>query len=107
MGHSEKTMGCDQSRIKELEDKNKELDAKNAELTKEKMAPIDFAAIKALCGGVALPTDKETKEQIKLVYGTAGFRTKAVLLDSTCLRMGLLAVLRAMRKGAPVGIMAP
>lgn len=40
-----------------------------------------------------------------LAYGTAGFRMDATLLDSTCLRMGMLAVLRSLRAAAPVGIM--
>ena len=38
-------------------------------------------------------------------YGTAGFRMKESLLDSTCLRMGMLATLRSLKTGVPVGIM--
>jgi len=40
-----------------------------------------------------------------LVYGTAGFRCNNELLDACCLRMGMLAVLRAVSQGGPVGIM--
>ena len=32
-------------------------------------------------------------------YGTAGFRMKESLLDSTCLRMGMLATLRSLKPG--------
>ena len=39
-------------------------------------------------------------------YGTAGFRTKADLLDHVMYRMGLLAVLRSRVKGgAAIGVM--
>ena len=38
-------------------------------------------------------------------YGTAGFRMNEALLDSTCLRMGMLATLRSLKTGVPVGIM--
>ncbi len=38
-------------------------------------------------------------------YGTAGFRMNESLLDSVCVRMGMLAVLRALKTGVPVGIM--
>lgn len=44
-------------------------------------------------------------KSIDLRYGTAGFRDDASVLDSTCLRMGMLAVLRAVAMGGPVGIM--
>lgn len=43
---------------------------------------------------------------VKLAYGTAGFRTKAELLDSTFVRMGVLAALRSrVLGGAAVGLM--
>ena len=39
-------------------------------------------------------------------YGTAGFRTKADLLDHVMYRMGMLAVLRSKLKGgAAIGVM--
>ena len=40
-----------------------------------------------------------------LKYGTAGFRDRAELLDSTFLRMGMLAVLRSRKTGLSVGLM--
>ena len=49
---------------------------------------------------------KYPKPATKLAYGTAGFRTKAELLDSTFYRMGMLAVLRSRAKGGlAVGLM--
>jgi phosphoacetylglucosamine mutase len=49
---------------------------------------------------------KYPKPAAKLGYGTAGFRTKAELLDSTFYRMGMLAVLRSRAKGGlAVGLM--
>ena len=49
---------------------------------------------------------KYPKPAAKLAYGTAGFRTKAELLDSTFYRMGMLAVLRSRAKGGlAVGLM--
>ena len=43
---------------------------------------------------------------VRLAYGTAGFRAKAELLDSTFFRMGALAVLRSRaRGGLAVGLM--
>jgi phosphoacetylglucosamine mutase len=67
-------------------------------------------------GGGAVIFDQEAIERVVskyprvksagvFKYGTAGFRMKEELLDSTCVRMGMLAVLRAMRTGVPVGIM--
>ena len=45
-------------------------------------------------------------EGVTLKYGTAGFRTKAELLDSTFLRMGALAAIRSRcLGGAAVGLM--
>ena len=40
----------------------------------------------------------------KYRYGTAGFRTKADLLDGVMLRMGALAALRARSLNAAVGV---
>lgn len=46
------------------------------------------------------------KTNIFIQYGTAGFRTKADLLDHVVFRMGLLAALRSRAKGsAAIGIM--
>jgi len=46
------------------------------------------------------------KPAVHLAYGTAGFRAKAELLDSTFFRMGMLAVLRSRaRGGLAVGLM--
>lgn len=42
------------------------------------------------------------KPDARLVYGTAGFRTKAELLDSTCFRIGLIGALRSMALGGQV-----
>jgi len=60
--------------------------------------PLDMAALEKLTASVPRP-DKH------MVYGTAGFRDKSAVLHSTCLRMGLIAALRSIRKGAPVGVM--
>ena len=38
-------------------------------------------------------------------YGTAGFREEASVLDSVCVRMGMLAWLRALQTGQAVGLM--
>mmetsp|Transcript_1580 Transcript_1580/g.2037 ORF Transcript_1580/g.2037 Transcript_1580/m.2037 type:complete len:576 (-) Transcript_1580:274-2001(-) len=38
-------------------------------------------------------------------YGTAGFREKAAILDSVFVRMGVLAWMRAVEKGAAIGLM--
>ena len=49
---------------------------------------------------------KYPKPAAKLGYGTAGFRTKAEILDSTFYRMGMLAVLRSRANGGQaVGLM--
>ena len=46
------------------------------------------------------------KPSVVLAYGTAGFRAKADILDSTFYRMGMLAVLRSRaRGGRAVGLM--
>ena len=43
---------------------------------------------------------------VPLAYGTAGFRAKAELLDSTFFRMGALAALRSrLRGGLSIGLM--
>ncbi len=43
---------------------------------------------------------------VPLAYGTAGFRAKAELLDSTFFRMGALAALRSRHRGGlAVGLM--
>jgi len=47
---------------------------------------------------VAAASHPRTREQT-IAYGTAGFRTKAELLDHVMYRMGLLAVLRSRAKG--------
>jgi len=47
---------------------------------------------------VATASHPRTREQ-SIAYGTAGFRTKAELLDHVLYRMGLLAVLRSRAKG--------
>jgi len=47
---------------------------------------------------VATASHSRTREQL-IAYGTAGFRTKAELLDHVMYRMGLLAVLRSRAKG--------
>jgi len=47
---------------------------------------------------VAKASHPRTREQV-IAYGTAGFRTKAELLDHVMYRMGLLAVLRSRAKG--------
>jgi len=65
-------------------------------VSKKSGLPLMIAAAEAL---------KVPKPKRNLAYGTAGFRMDASLLDSTCLRMGMLAVLRSLRVAAPVGIM--
>ncbi|WFD29204.1 phosphoacetylglucosamine mutase [Malassezia sp. CBS 17886] len=62
---------------------------------------------------MSLPTDRiaelsarHPKPATALVYGTAGFRTKAELLDSTCFRIGLIGALRSKALGGQyVGLM--
>lgn len=46
-----------------------------------------------------------TPDGFKFAYGTAGFREKATVLDGVCLRMGMLAGLRAMNTKKAVGLM--
>jgi hypothetical protein len=54
----------------------------------------------------ALESEPHPPSGVNLTYGTAGFRTKAELLDSTFFRMGMLAVLRSrLHDGACVGLM--
>ena len=46
------------------------------------------------------------KPDVRLTYGTAGFRTKASLLESTCFRIGLIGALRSKSLGGKtVGLM--
>lgn len=55
---------------------------------------------------VALQSEPFPPAGVHLAYGTAGFRTRAELLDSTFLRMGMLATLRSRYYGgAAVGLM--
>jgi len=50
--------------------------------------------------------DAHPKPDARLTYGTAGFRAKADLLDSTCLRIGMMAALRSKAlAGQTVGVM--
>jgi len=51
--------------------------------------------------------EKHPKEDKKFIqYGTAGFRTKAILLDHIMYRMGVLATLRSKaKKGSVIGVM--
>ncbi|KAI5697030.1 hypothetical protein M8J75_003983 [Diaphorina citri] len=52
------------------------------------------------------PSHINPDESVKLQYGTAGFRTKAIVLDYVFYRMGLLASLRSKFKGGQsVGLM--
>jgi len=67
--------------------------------------PVTVKSQTDLVQAVARAAADVKKPDKKLVYGTAGFRDNNEVLDSTCFRMGALAVLRAIRKGAPVGIM--
>eukprot|EP00904_Undaria_pinnatifida_P011484 jgi/Undpi1/7466/HiC_scaffold_22.g09939.m1 len=48
---------------------------------------------------------KVPKPDKVLKYGTAGFRDRAEVLESTFLRMGMLAVLRSRKTGMAVGLM--
>ncbi|XP_012137659.2 phosphoglucomutase 3-like protein nst [Megachile rotundata] len=53
-----------------------------------------------------IATTKYTKQHSNFIqYGTAGFRTKANLLEHVMYRMGLLAVLRSKVKKAAIGLM--
>ncbi|XP_073151070.1 phosphoacetylglucosamine mutase [Henckelia pumila] len=42
---------------------------------------------------------------VRFSYGTSGFRTDASLLESTVLRMGILAALRSIQTGSVIGLM--
>lgn len=55
-------------------------------------ATFDFSKLGEAALAVPKPKD------IVLSYGTAGFRAEASILDSTFLRMGVLAALRAWQK---------
>jgi len=56
-------------------------------------------------GRAAAASHPRAREDV-VQYGTAGFRTKAELLDHVLYRMGLLAVLRSRAKqGAAIGVM--
>ena len=48
---------------------------------------------------------KYPKPDAKLKYGTAGFREKAEVLESTFHRMGMLAILRSREQEKTVGLM--
>eukprot|EP01116_Phalansterium_solitarium_P023957 TRINITY_DN8636_c0_g1_i2.p1 TRINITY_DN8636_c0_g1~~TRINITY_DN8636_c0_g1_i2.p1 ORF type:complete len:537 (+),score=191.36 TRINITY_DN8636_c0_g1_i2:126-1736(+) len=55
---------------------------------------------------VSAATVRHPKPDVVFSYGTAGFRTKGVLLDSVLFRLGLLVVLRSRsQKGKIVGVM--
>jgi hypothetical protein len=60
---------------------------------------MDASRVIAAATAAALPAG------VKLGYGTAGFRSKAALLDAVFIRMGMLAALRAAQQGASVGVM--
>lgn len=53
----------------------------------------------------SLRTTKFQKPIEKIQYGTAGFRTRAELLDHVAFTMGILSVLRSKLKNAAIGIM--
>jgi phosphoacetylglucosamine mutase len=65
----------------------------------------DAAAVASLVDDVPKPTAEQMVGNKPLGYGTAGFRAPEYLLDSVCLRMGMLAALRSATLGVPVGIM--
>lgn len=67
-------------------------------LTQAKMSEALETAIAAALGA-------DNKAPPRLAYGTAGFRAKHDVLDAAFFRMGLLAGLRAIQKGAAVGVM--
>jgi len=51
-------------------------------------------------------SEKHPKPDVDITYGTAGFRTKAGILDSTMFRCGILAAIRSKAKnGLTVGVM--
>ena len=57
------------------------------------------AAVPAPLAGVAVAAASLPNAPVKLAYGTAGFRSKAELLDAVFLRMGMLAALRGWQTG--------
>ena len=61
--------------------------------------------VAALVDSVPKPTADMLQGHKALGYGTAGFRAPHFLLDSVCLRMGMMAALRSASLGVPVGIM--
>ena len=65
----------------------------------------DAATVAALVDSVPKPTPEMLAGHKALGYGTAGFRADHTLLDSVCLRMGMMAALRSVTLGVPVGIM--
>eukprot|EP00946_MAST-07B_sp_MAST-7B-sp1_P004237 g4237.t1 len=75
--------------------------------TKSSPGPARFnaAAVAALVDSVKKPTPDMMAGHKALGYGTAGFRAHNTLLDSVCLRMGMMAALRSASLGVPVGIM--
>ncbi|KAG5183674.1 putative phosphoacetylglucosamine mutase [Tribonema minus] len=62
------------------------------------------STIDRLYPGVTPAALKFPNPDKRLAYGTAGFRDAAELLESTLLRMGMLAALRSMKTGMAVGI---
>ena len=67
--------------------------------------PFNADTVKQLIDSVAKPTAEQLKGHKALGYGTAGFRAPHFLLESVCLRMGMMAALRSASLGVPVGIM--
>ena len=76
--------------------------------------PSTISAAQAHLGGDGLPvslitqaSDAHPKPQNQLfTYGTAGLRTKANILDSTCFRVGLIGALRSKKlAGKTIGLM--
>ena len=65
----------------------------------------DAQQVAALVDSVPKPTPAMLQGHKALGYGTAGFRADHTLLDSVCLRMGMMAALRSASLGVPVGIM--
>ena len=66
--------------------------------------PFNPTTVAALVDSVPKPTAEKLNGK-KLGYGTAGFRAPHYLLESVCLRMGMMAALRSATLGVPVGIM--
>ncbi|PKI85946.1 phosphoacetylglucosamine mutase [Malassezia vespertilionis] len=66
------------------------------------MPPVHALPVEAIVRALAA----HPKSAAHIVYGTAGFRTKAALLDSTCFRIGLIGALRSKAlDGKVVGLM--